>query len=146
MTANLLLNSQEVRKLPAGSLFKAIFVVSALSQKSDKNGKPYYDVTVSDSFGSIEAKVWSDAQWLDKSEAEPQSDDDRLPVDKILLLVGKTVGINGKAAEYRGQLQFNFNKLTLLNQDKYPPAGYLPRSPIPLDELTARFEALVRCG
>ena len=47
MTANLLLNSQEVRKLPAGSLFKAIFVVSALSQKSDKNGKPYYDVTVS---------------------------------------------------------------------------------------------------
>ena len=41
MTANLLLNSQEVRKLPAGSLFKAIFVVSALSQKSDKNGKPY---------------------------------------------------------------------------------------------------------
>ncbi len=147
MTANLLLNSQEVRKLPAGSLFKAIFVVSALSQKSDKNGKPYYDVTVSDSFGSIEAKVWSDAQWLDKSEAEPQSADDRLPVEKILQLAGKTVCINGKVAEYRGQLQFNFNKLTLLSQEKYPPAGYLPRSPIPIEELTGRFETLVKgCG
>ena len=147
MTANLLLNSQEVRKLPAGSLFKAIFVVSALSQKSDKNGKPYYDVTVSDSSGNIEAKVWSDAQWLDKSAAEPQSADDRLPAEKILQLVGKTVGINGKVAEYRGQLQFNFNKLTLLNQEKYPPAGFLPRSPIPMEDLTARFGALVKnCG
>ena len=33
MTANLLLNSQEVRKLPAGSLFKAIFVVSAAEER-----------------------------------------------------------------------------------------------------------------
>ena len=40
MTANTLLNSQEVRKLPAGALFKAIFVISYISQKSDKNGKP----------------------------------------------------------------------------------------------------------
>ena len=36
MTANTLLNSQEVRKLPAGALFKAIFVISYISQKSDK--------------------------------------------------------------------------------------------------------------
>ena len=48
MTANTLLNSQEVRKLPAGALFKAIFVISYISQKSDKNGKPYYDVTATD--------------------------------------------------------------------------------------------------
>ena len=62
MTANTLLNSQEVRKLPAGALFKAIFVISYISQKSDKNGKPYYDVTATDGLGTVEAKVWSDAQ------------------------------------------------------------------------------------
>ncbi|MDO5115826.1 MAG: HD domain-containing protein [Synergistaceae bacterium] len=147
MTANLLLNSQEVRKLPAGTLFKAIFVVSAISQRSDKNGKPYYDITVTDSLGNIEAKVWSDAQWLDKSESLPQSEDDRLPAEKIGQLAGKSVGVNGKVAEYRGLLQFNFNKITLLNQEKYPPAGYLPHSPIALEELISRFERLVSgCG
>ena len=121
MTANTLLNSQEVRKLPAGALFKAIFVISYISQKSDKNGKPYYDVTATDGLGTVEAKVWSDAQWLDKSEAAPQSDDDKLPPERIVQLTGRTVGVNGKVAEYRGLLQFNFNKITLLNQENIRP-------------------------
>ena len=77
MAENIVINSQEIRKLPAGSAYKAFFVMSAVSQKSDKNGKPYYDVSVADSFGSLEAKVWSDAQWLDKSQAAPASDDFR---------------------------------------------------------------------
>lgn len=144
---NTLLNSQEIRKLQAGALFKAILVVSAISQKSDKNGKPYYDVTATDAMGSIEAKVWSDAQWLDKSESGAQSGDDKLPQENIAQLAGKTVGVNGKVAEYRGLTQFNFSKITLLNQEKYPPAGYLPHSPIPADELSGRFEKLVSsCG
>lgn len=147
MTINTLLTSQELRKLPSGGLFKAIFVLSAISQKSDKNGKTYYDVTVADSLGSLEAKVWSDAQWLDKSSPTADSEDDRLPAEQIQQLVGRTVGVNGKATDYRGLQQFNFTKITLLNQEKYPPSGFLPRSPIPMDELTSRFERLVSgCG
>ena len=95
MTANTLLNSQEVRKPPAGALFKAIFVISYISQKSDKNGKPYYDVTATDGLGTVEAKVWSDAQWLDKSEAAPQSDD----VTKFILSSGfEPLGVAAAAA------------------------------------------------
>lgn len=147
MNANLLLNSQDLRKLKDGNIFKAIFVVSALAQKSDKNGKTYYDITVSDSFGSVEAKVWSDGQWLDKSESLPQNEDDRLDANKILQLIGKSIGVNGKVTEYRGLPQFNFTKLTLLNQEKYTPASYMPRSPIPVEELLARFEKLKsECG
>lgn len=147
MSANQLLTSQEARKLSDGNLFKGIFVVSALSPKSDKNGKTYYDITAADSEGSIDAKVWSDGQWLDKSAASPQSDDERIPADKIPLIIGKTVGVNAKVSEYRGLPQFNFTKITLLDQDKFPPAAYMPRSPIPLDSLTARFDALKNgCG
>lgn len=147
MTANLLLNSQEVRKLSAGSAFKSIFVVGALAQKLDKNGRVYYDISVTDSIGNVDAKIWSDAQWLDKSETEPKSEDDHMAAAKILQIVGMTIGVNGKVAEFRGQQQYNFTKITLLNQEKYPPAGYLPRSPIPLDKLTERFNALMNeCG
>lgn len=147
MAENIVINSQEIRKLPAGSAYKAFFVMSAVSQKSDKNGKPYYDVSVADSFGSLEAKVWSDAQWLDKSQAAPASDDDHLPPEKISALVGKTIGVNGKVSDFRGQLQYSFGKITLLNQEKFPPSGYLPHSPISIDELSERFNALASgCG
>lgn len=147
MNSNQLLNSQEARKLTDGNLFKGIFVLSALSQKSDKNGKTYYDITVADSMGSMDAKVWADGQWLDKSETSAASDDDRIPAEKIPQLVGKSVGINAKVTVYRGLQQFNFTKITLLNQEKYPAASYMPRSPIPMEDLLARFEALKSaCG
>lgn len=147
MSINQLLTSQEARKLTDGSLFKGIFVISALSQKSDKNGKTYYDMTAADSDGSIDAKVWSDGQWLDKSETAPKSDDDHIPPEKIVQLVGKTVGVNGKVSEYRGLPQFNFTKITMLDQEKFPPAAYMPRSPIPLEDLTVRFDRLKNsCG
>ena len=73
MTANTLLNSQEVRKLPAGALFKAIFVISYISQKSDKNGKPYYDVTATDGLGTVEAKVSSSSSRAAPSESTARS-------------------------------------------------------------------------
>lgn len=147
MSENVIINSLEIRKLPAGSAFKAFFVVSSILQKSDKNGKAYYDVTAADSHGSIEAKVWSDAQWLDKSNEQPLSADDRLPPEKITALAGKTIGVNGKVSDFRGQPQYSFGKITLLNQEKFPPSAYLPHSPIPMDVLTARLTSLTEgCG
>jgi 3'-5' exoribonuclease len=138
-------NSQDIRKLPSGSLFKVIVVVTSLFQKNDKNGKPYYEMSVSDSYGTLDAKVWSDAVWFDRSETGPESQAPakKLTEDKIRSLVGCTVGIDGKTVEFRGQIQFNFNKLTLLNQDKFPPAQYLPRSPIPMETMLRRFDELV---
>lgn len=145
MPGTQLQNIQEIKKLAAGTQFKAIFVATSLFQKSDKNGKSYYEISVSDSTGSIDAKIWSDAAWFDRSaqDTEPSVPAKKLAEDMIRNIAGNTLGVEGKIAEYRGQLQFNFNKLTLLNQDKFPPAQYLPRSPIPIDDLTSRFETLV---
>lgn len=138
-----LLNVQELKKLPSAINFKSIFVITALFQKTDKNNNPYYEMSVSDSTGNIEAKVWSDAAWFDRSEVEIDEAAQTLANELILGLVGKTVGVDGKTAEYRKQIQFNFNKITLLNQDKFPAAQFLPRSPIPIDEMIARYEELV---
>ena len=147
MAENVIINSQEIRRLPAGSAFKAFFVVSSIVQKSDKNGKAYYDMTAADSFGTLEAKVWSDAQWLDKSTEHPLSADDRLAPEKIPALAGMTIGVNGKVSDFRGQLQYSFGKITLLNQEKFPPSAYLPHSPVPMEALAARLAALIEgCG
>ena len=69
-TSSVLKNSQDIRKMASGSSFKAIFVVSSLFQKNDKNGKPYFEMTVTDQSGTLEAKIWSDAVWFDRSDPE----------------------------------------------------------------------------
>ena len=142
-TLSVLKNSQDIRKMAPGSSFKAIFVVSSLFQKNDKNGKPYFEIAVTDEFGTIEAKIWSDASWFDRSDQDPSSPAKRLEDEKLRYVAGCTIGVEGKTTEFRGQIQFNFNKLTLLDQDKFPPSQYLPRSPIALEDLLKRYEDLV---
>ncbi|MDD4160523.1 MAG: HDIG domain-containing protein, partial [Synergistaceae bacterium] len=144
-TQSILKNSQEIRRMLPGSSFKAIFVVSSLFQKNDKNGKPYYEIIVTDSFGTLEAKIWSDASWFDRSDPdmEASSPAQRLADEKLKTAAGCTVGVDGKTTEFRGQTQLNFNKITLLDQDKFPPSQYLPRSPIPMEDLVKRYEELV---
>lgn len=132
-----------LRKLAPGAAFKAILVVTSLFQKNDKNGKPYYEMTACDSTGALEAKIWSDAAWFDKSGEDQAVPARQLSAEDMKELNGRTMGIDGKTAEYRGSLQFNFNKLTLLNQELFPPAQYLPRSPFPMNELEERYGAFV---
>jgi len=142
--ASQLLNIAEIKKLAAGEQFKAIFVMTSLFQKTDKNGKGYYEASVSDATGTLDAKIWSDASWFDRSEnSDPAAAAKKLSDEKMKALVGCSMGIDGKTAEYRGQLQFNFNKLTLLDQEKFSPSQYLPRSPLPQAEMEERYEALV---
>lgn len=140
---NKLQSIAELRKLAPGGTFKAILVVTSLFQKSDKNGKPYYEMTACDSTGAVEAKIWSDAAWFDKSGGDLAAPARPMAAVEAAELVGRTMGIDGKAAEFRGNLQFNFNKLTLLNQESFPPAQYLPRSPFPINELEKRYDELV---
>lgn len=142
-STNKLQNIAEMRKLAPGSAFKAILVVTSLFQKNDKNGKPYYEMTACDSTGAVEAKIWSDAAWFDKSGDDLAAPASPMAAVAAQELVGKTMGIDGKTAEFRGNLQFNFNKLTLLNQASFPPAQYLPRSPFPINELERRYDELV---
>jgi 3'-5' exoribonuclease len=146
MSVSQLMTVGDVKKMAAGESFKVIAVVSTIFKKIDKNGKPYYDASVMDSSGSADAKIWSDAVWCDRSDGlgpEVKVAAKKLEEDDIQSLMGRSVGIDGRTAEYRGQLQLNFNKLTLLDQDKFPPAEYLPRSPFPIESLTERFDGFV---
>lgn len=146
-TPSRLYNTVEVRRLGAAEIFKGIFVVNALVKKTDKNGKPYWEITVSDQHGVLGAKIWSDAGWWDRSTRELEAKPDMLSEEQVNALKGRAVGITGKVADFRGQLQYNFNAISLLNQDKFPPAQYVPHSEIPLPVLVQRLEVLIdACG
>lgn len=137
-----LLSASEVRKLSAGDTFKGVYVVNAITRKLGKNGRPYWEMNVSDQSGIIAAKIWSDASWWDRSTAELESRPTTIAEEEIDSLKGKSVGVNGKTTDFKGQLQFNFNAISLLDQDRFPPARYVPSSDIPLQVLVQRFEDL----
>jgi 3'-5' exoribonuclease len=137
------MNTSDIRKLGATEIFKGVFVVNSLLKKTDKNGRPYWEMTVSDQQGSLNAKIWSDAGWWDRSTAELEAKPDMLAESRINCLRGKVVGITGKVADFRGQLQFNFNAITLLNQEKYSPASYVAHSEIPLPILAQRLDSVI---
>jgi 3'-5' exoribonuclease len=138
-----LLKTSDVRRLGSPDTFKGIYVVNSVTRKTDKNGKHYWEMTVSDEQGVLSAKIWSDAGWWDRSTPELEAKPDMLSEAQVNGLKGCVVGITGKTADFRGQVQYNFNAITKLNPDKYPPSRYMPHSDIPLPVLTARLDALI---
>ncbi len=133
---------QEIRKLPTGESFKGIGVVQKLTRRSDKNGRPFWEITLSDSTGSFEGKVWGDAAWWDLSSGGKESLD--LAAGNLgKSLRGMSIGVQGKMVEFRGAPQVNVTALYLLDQGKYPPSLYVQASPLPVEQLEKDFRELV---
>lgn len=132
----------EIRKLGPGDAFKGIGVVQKLNRRSDKNGRPFWEVTLSDATGSFDGKVWGDAAWWDLSKGEKSAID---PTQEAFSrnLRGKSLGVQGKMVEFRGQPQVNVTALYVLDQVKYPPSLFVQASPISLEELEKSFRELV---
>jgi 3'-5' exoribonuclease len=142
-----LFRTSDVRALTSGETFKGVYVVSNILKKTDKNGKPYWEMTVSDESGALNAKIWSDAGWWDRSSAELENRPATLHDDRINGLKGQVVGITGKTADFRGQVQYNFNAISLLDQEKFPASKFVARSGIPLSTLESRLNSLIdECG
>lgn len=132
--------SSEIKQMKAIDTFKGIFVTAKIAEKKDKNGRPYWELSVMDSKGMLEAKAWSDTKWLDATTPSAKT---TLPHENILGLVGSSVGINGKVAEFNGKQQINFTSVTLLPQADFPPTDYVRRSPFDGEILKSRFNALI---
>ena len=133
-----LYTTKEIKSMAKDGKFKLLAVVMKSSVKKDKNGRNYWDLGVMDSEGTIEGKAWSNAQWWDRRD-EPLQVKEPAEHDELKDLVGKTVGLVGQVAEFKGQQQYNFNAVSLMNQASYPPHRYVQRSPVPEETLEREF-------
>ena len=134
------LSVREVRQLPKESSFSVLGVVSRLNRRKDKNDKPFWDLTLSDGSGELEGKIWSSSNWWDLRGGE------RIPMDPLDLRVkmeGASVGLQGKVVEFREQTQFNFNDVYYVDQEKYPPHGFVRRSPFSDEEMERDLRELI---
>ena len=140
------MSTLEVKKLPRDSMFYVLGVVSRFAQRKDKNDNPFWDIAIMDGEGQIEGKIWGNSEWWNISgdvrhKIDPADD------ESVKHLEGKTVGVQGKIVEFRDQNQCNFNAVYYVDQDKYPPHGFVRRSSTPVDEMEGVFLSLLEaCG
>jgi 3'-5' exoribonuclease len=140
------LTTPEIKKLPKDSTFYVLGVVSRFSQRKDKNDNPFWDIAIMDGEGQIEGKIWNSAEWWHRTD-DMTYKMDPLTDERIKSLEGQTVGAQGKVVAFRDQNQYNFNAVYYVDQEKYPPHGFVRRSPVPPEKLEQDFRGLIdACG
>ena len=137
----------EVAGMAKDDRFKVLGVISKASVRKDKNGKNYWDVALMDPYGVVEGKIWGNGRWWDKQGDEKEEVKNPAESSQFGELTGKTIGLTGQVTEFRGQLQYNFNDVYYVNQEKYPPYQYVQRSPVDQAVLEEEFQGLLSaCG
>lgn len=134
--------TSQLRGLVPGERFKIMGVLQQIKSRSDKNKRPFWEVVLVDSEGSVEAKVWSDGKWWDARAGE------RLPMEPSSpempgAFLNVPVGAIGTVSEFRGRQQFQFSELFLLDPEKFPIGGFIQSSPVPVEEMEDEFRSMI---
>ena len=135
-----ILNVREVKQLPKNSDFILRGIISKLIRRKDRNDNPFWEMTISDSSGDLDGKVWNVSTWWNTQGG------DKFPVDPDncgLRFEGASIEIDGRVAEFREQLQYNFNSLYYLDQADYPPHMFSKHSPVKTEKLEETFRNLI---
>ncbi|MBQ7192789.1 MAG: HD domain-containing protein [Synergistaceae bacterium] len=134
------LNVREIKQLPRNSDFEVKGVVTKFTRRKDRNDNPFWELTVSDTSGEIDGKVWPASSWRNNQGG------DSFPVDPDncgLKFEGASVKVEGRVAEFREQIQYNFNEVSYLDQTDYPPLMFRKSSPIKPEVLEDLFVNLI---
>ena len=134
------LSIREIKKLPRNSDFEVMGVVSKFTRRKDRNDNTFWDMTISDASGEIDGKVWPASSWRNTQGG------DSFPIDPDncgLKFEGATVKVEGRIAEFREQLQYNFSEVSYLDQNDYPPLMFRKASPVKPEVLEELFVNLI---
>lgn len=115
-----------IRELAEGAEVTACYLVLERRRGDTKQGKPYLSLRLGDRSGSIEAKVWDDAERLEPL-CEPTT----------------VVGVRGRTSLYNERLQLTVQLLEPLEPEDGDLAYLLPASPRERATMERELEALI---
>jgi len=134
------MNIKSVKQLPKNFDFQTVGMITRLSTRTDRNGNMFWDIGIGDQSGDLEGKAWGNSSWYNTQGGDKFMID---PENCGFKLEGMTVGIVGHIGDFRDQLQYNFNEIYILDQNKYPPKNYTKRSPLSQEFLEQTFKNLI---
>lgn len=121
-----MLFDRRLAELTLGDGFEGYYVLRTAQQKTSQNGKPYLNASLSDTSGTMDAKVWDYPGPIGAQDA------------------GKVVRVRGTVGEYRGTLQLTIERIRLTNaRDEYDPAALVPVAPIDADAAMEELASLL---
>lgn len=115
----------DLKNMKPGDQVEDIFALSRKEPGKTRNGDPFLTLTLSNSTGEAKVKVW-DRQMHMLEGIEPLC----------------AVRFVGKVEEYKGQPQLSLMSIEYRGTD-HPVIAGNPSCPIPVDELDARYQALL---
>ncbi len=113
-----------VRDLVEGQAISDIFALSQVQRKEAKNG-PYWQLSLTDRTGSIEARIWyPQSQQYEGLKAE------------------QFVTVNGQVASFKDQLQMNITDMAVIDAQGHELdlTDFLPSSAVPPSEILQQME------
>ncbi|MDO9507998.1 MAG: HD domain-containing protein [Thermovirgaceae bacterium] len=140
------LTTSQLRQASPGERFKVLGVIKQIKSRSDKNNRPFWDLSLVDSEGSIDAKVWSDGKWWDTRSCE-RTPFEPASSNMASLVLNAPVVVIGTASEFRGKQQYQFLEVFLLDPERFPISGFIQSSPVPVERMEEEFRAMISsCG
>ena len=115
-----------LKELKEGDRVAAVYMVKHRSNAVTKNGKEYWNVTLQDKSGTLDAKVWDP-----NSQGIAEFDDKDY------------VEIIGDVTSFNGALQLNVKRTRVAAEGEYDPADYLPVSKKDIEEMYAELMAII---
>lgn len=101
-----------IRDVEAGRPVEGVYAVVRKQRRHDRNGDAYLVLELSDATGTIEGRVWKNADWFDRNIHE-----------------GDRVRAVGRGSSYRDQVQLDIRRLDRIGEDdeaageSFIPAG-----------------------
>lgn len=116
-----------VKDLYDGLRFNEMFLVRSKSINSGKTGKKYITLELVDMTGSIDAKVWDNA---DSVYGKFEN--------------GDVISVSAEAKVYNGQLQLSVGSLQRVPPKEVDLADFVPLSPVQPEKMLDELKALLR--
>lgn len=135
-----ILNIREIKQLPKNSEFTLNGVITKFNRRIDRNNYPFWEMTIGDPSGDIDGKIWQTSTW------KSMQGGDNFPIDPDncgIHFEGSSIQVTGVVAEFREQIQYNFNEICYLNQEDYPPKMFTRSSPVKPEILEDLFRKLI---
>lgn len=120
------MKTQFVGNLTGGETVDDVFLVSEKTVAETKTGKSYLRLKLMDRTGSIEAKVWDNAEDIAET-----------------LKTNEVVRVRGRSEIYSDKVQLNIQSIERVPENRYRLGDFLPRSRREAKEMLQEFRALV---
>lgn len=116
----------QIKELRPGAPLRGVYLVRNNRESKDKNGNPYFSLTLQDKTGQADAKIWNIDQGIESYQE------------------GDLVAVEGETTEYKGKLQLKITRLRKVNAEEADLSDFYPESPRDKSEMMKELETMIK--